>query len=969
MTTDPRPSGQPPCSGPVSAALEADVRTWVRRHGIVVWLDAADQFSDFVDRLAAARAAGELSYDVKRFRGSYLETLLDLDGVAEGSEKTSLLLHLPGFTEQTVKQTPLLELYEAGVRYRKRLDTLVGEAAAGQVRPELIAEFVASPDLSLDTADEWLAGCLSGDGGGVAAELRARTATDIVDDLVVNGSLARRFDQTGVATAIWNRLAATLGLTDAWRQAAGDVATRPDLVAATAAGWAMAVEYARDLSRAPVSPLLAGVRTLPAGVVEACVALASHLRHRHPDFYRRAADDAVGLLPEESSAARAEDLGDVDTFRFEEENVFAAACAALEANRFGEAGRYADARLAATATSGFWARTIPGREAAWRLAGAAARLGLAIETAGPMLPVAAGFAGVAEAYVAKGAAVDRCHRLLEQTRATAMVAHAGEFERLRAGIEATRLAYRAWADAWAKQFSAFCKSHGFLPDPSLQQRTIFDDVVKPIAADDGPTAYFVIDALRYEMAEELHKAFEDAVGTLAKLSARFAELPTVTEVGMNVLAPVARGGRLAAGAATDGFSAGFATGEFRVTSPETRRRAMHDRVGGGTCPLLNLDEVVGRDPASLKRSIGRARLVVVHGREIDVAGEAGVSLDEFDKAVRKIKAAWQLLREAGVRRFVVTSDHGFLLPMGPLAVLQPHGRRTDPHSRYAFAPVAAETGGEVAVRLADLGYDGAEGCVVFPETTALFDTGGRPPIFVHGGNSLQERLVPVVMATHRSQVGLSTMQYGVRAEAKAGVAGMHCIEATVGIATQTAMEFSAVEAIELALRAAEDEAVRAEVCDVRGADWDGSVIKAAIGQKFEVFFRLMGPVDTRVLVEVHHPGVDARVTPGRPEARFAVTPISPVSPARQAGGRPGTATAGDAAWLNGIEDAGFRQVFAHIAAHGAVTEQEVTTLLGGARGVRRFAIQFDGLAERAPFRVRIDNVGGVKRYVREGGDR
>jgi hypothetical protein len=124
-------------------------------------------------------------------------------------------------------------------------------------------------------------------------------------------------------------------------------------------------------------------------------------------------------------------------------------------------------------------------------------------------------------------------------------------------------------------------------------------------------------------------------------------------------------------------------------------------------------------------------------------------------------------------------------------------------------------------------------------------------------------------------------------------------------------------------------------------------------------------VDGRVLVEVHHPGVDARVTPGRPETRFAVTPAAPV---RQATTRPGAA-AGSAAWLDRIEDTGFRQVFAHIAAHGAVTEQEVTTLLGGARGVRRFAIQFDGLAERAPFRVRIDNVGGVKRYVREGGDR
>ena len=67
---------------------------------------------------------------------------------------------------------------------------------------------------------------------------------------------------------------------------------------------------------------------------------------------------------------------------------------------------------------------------------------------------------------------------------------------------------------------------------------------------------------------------------------------------------------------------------------------MHDRVGGPTCPKLTLDEVVDKEPASLKRSIGRSRLVVVHGREIDVAGEAGVSLDEFDKAIHKIRAAW-----------------------------------------------------------------------------------------------------------------------------------------------------------------------------------------------------------------------------------------------------------------------------------------------------------------------------------------
>jgi len=436
----------------------------------------------------------------------------------------------------------------------------------------------------------------------------------------------------------------------------------------------------------------------------------------------------------------------------------------------------------------------------------------------------------------------------------------------------------------------------------------------------------------------------------------------VTEVGMNALAPVARGGRLATGAVADGF-AGFSTGEFRVHDPETRRRAMHDRVGGGTCPLLTLDDVVDRDATSLKRSIGRARLVVVHGREIDVAGEAGVGLDEFDRAVRKIKAAWQLLREAGVRRFVVTSDHGFLLPMGPLATVQPHGRRIDPKPRYAFVPVAAATAGEVAVPLADLGYDAAEGFVVFPETTALFDTGGRPPLFIHGGNSLQERLIPVVTAVHRGKAGARVAEYGVTARALAGVAGMHCLEATLKVASQTALNFDAPEFVDVSLRAPGDETIRVELCDVRGAAWEGSVVRAPIGQRIEVFFRLLGPTDIRTLVELHHPGIDVRVTPGGPEARFAVTPTAASPREAQA------ARSNDTGWLVTIDDVGARQVFAHVAAHGSITEAEVTTMLGSARAARRFAVQFDTLAARAPFRIRIETIGGVKRYVREGGDR
>jgi hypothetical protein len=60
---------------------------------------------------------------------------------------------------------------------------------------------------------------------------------------------------------------------------------------------------------------------------------------------------------------------------------------------------------------------------------------------------------------------------------------------------------------------------------------------------------------------------------------------------------------------------------------------------------------------------------------------------------------------------------------------------------------------------------------------------------------------------------------------------------------------------------------------------------------------------------------------------------------------------------------GVRQLFAHLAAHGAVTEAEATAMLGSSRAVRQFSIRFEEYARQAPFAVRIETVAGVKRYV------
>jgi hypothetical protein len=398
---------------------------------------------------------------------------------------------------------------------------------------------------------------------------------------------------------------------------------------------------------------------------------------------------------------------------------------------------------------------------------------------------------------------------------------------------------------------------------------------------------------------------------------------------------------------------------------------MHDRVGGSSCPWLPLEQVVSRDSGSLKRSIAQARLVVVHSLEIDNAGEKGVGPAVFDHVMQKLRAAWRLLRDAGVRRFVFTSDHGFLLLNDNSILAQAHGRRIDPKRRHVFSPVAADHAGEVRVPLSELGYQGVDGHLMFPESTAVFDTGRRSMSFVHGGNSLQERVIPVLTAVHRAAAGGSTLRYGIAARASEGVAGMHCLEATVEVLAQRSLDFGSPVDVELALRVAEAgigtgaDGVQVELCQTRGkARIAGGVVVATVGERFELFFRLSGSADARVLVELHHPGAVVDVEPCVPDARFAVTatrPPSSLPPAPSV-----TVATGSTTWLEQLPESGVRQVFEHLAAHGTVTENEAAAMLGGPRGLRRFALRFEEFAEKAPFTVRIDVVAGVKRYVREG---
>ena len=452
--------------GPVSANLEADLREQARQHGILVWLDKEGTYTDFADELGRRADAKSFPFPVRRFRGSYLELLLGLEDLEDGVGMTPLIVHVPGHTEETIAETPLFELYRAGRRYRRALPTVIREAAIGRATPGVIDRFLERDDVSVEHADTWLAGLENDAQNDDGPDLGALGPEALFDALASGGHLALQLDQPEVARAVRRRAAITLGVDEAWYARWGD-ANAPSQsateqateLAFQIAGWSMCVEFVHDLRRLAVDDWLLALKHLPRPVVTACQKLASHLRERHAVTYARIADEIEVQLENEVREATAADLGKIDTFRFEDRIVLAAALDALGSARFQLAY---DFTIDRTASNSFWPQLVRGRQIAWSLVMLAAQLGRMVVEHQGLLDGAKTLVEAIERYSTAGFEVDAAHRRLEQARHQLAHLEIEETSILRERLDQLRTVYRGWADPIAAYFNGLCRAEGFL---------------------------------------------------------------------------------------------------------------------------------------------------------------------------------------------------------------------------------------------------------------------------------------------------------------------------------------------------------------------------------------------------------------------------------------------------------------------------------------------------------------------------
>jgi hypothetical protein len=329
---------------------------------------------------------------------------------------------------------------------------------------------------------------------------------------------------------------------------------------------------------------------------------------------------------------------------------------------------------------------------------------------------------------------DRLQREFEQAVGDAFEAH----DFMARVIEQARARYRHLVENVQVLFTKHLDASGWPPAGRLANADVFDRLVAPKLQESGRrVAYFLVDALRYELGVALEQQL--AEDCPVELHAAFAQLPSITSVGMASLLPGA-GQQLLLKQQNTGLVPML--GEVPVTNVKQRMDILRKRYGQrfAEIPLHNFVRGKQQVPDTVE-------LLVLRSREIDSQLESNpeTTLGLIHDTLKRLRVAVHKLKQQGFHDVVIATDHGFFLnaqaEAGDICV-EPQGSWLNVHERSLLGDGVADSHSFV-VPAERVGIRGDFARFAGPRTMAPYRAG---LLYFHGGASLQEAVVPVLTA-------------------------------------------------------------------------------------------------------------------------------------------------------------------------------------------------------------------------------
>ncbi len=221
-------------------------------------------------------------------------------------------------------------------------------------------------------------------------------------------------------------------------------------------------------------------------------------------------------------------------------------------------------------------------------------------------------------------------------------------------IEKARARYRRLSEKTQMVFTKQLEASGWPPSDRLANADVFDHLVAPRLQESGRrVAYFLVDALRYELGVALQQqlAEDDPV----ELKPAYAQLPSITLVGMASLLPGA-GKNLSLIKKDDGFVPML--GDTIVSNLNQRMNTLRKQYGDRFAET-KLNEFV----RSRKKLPSTVDLLIVRSIDIDSQLEINpeTTLSLIHDTLKRIRVAIHKLKKVGFHDVIIATDHGFFL--------------------------------------------------------------------------------------------------------------------------------------------------------------------------------------------------------------------------------------------------------------------------------------------------------------------
>jgi hypothetical protein len=256
-----------------------------------------------------------------------------------------------------------------------------------------------------------------------------------------------------------------------------------------------------------------------------------------------------------------------------------------------------------------------------------------------------------------------------------------------------------------------------------------------------PMAVLVLDACRYDLGRRLEERLNHGEPAVrARTVAARAPLPSITALGMPfALAedPAVLAVELSGESAAWRVTASDARGDLTLSA--SRKEWLRRRFKLKPEAILDVKSVLEEAPPSPREA---GRMVFVFGSELDVQGhEDELRFTGAEDLLARYGRAILRLRDAGYTTIAVVTDHGFLhWEPDQDEILEPPGGEILWRCRRAV--VGHQLSHPTAVA-AGVPRSALECCL--PRSVGAFRGYGNTGFF-HGGASLQELIIPVVLA-------------------------------------------------------------------------------------------------------------------------------------------------------------------------------------------------------------------------------